>query len=57
VALKLKRVGITRVHPLHGGLTLWMDRQFPTTELKPTTSLEAELSTDLRGKDSQSRGN
>jgi hypothetical protein len=34
VALKLKRTGITRVRPLHGGLGLWMDRSFPTTELK-----------------------
>jgi 3-mercaptopyruvate sulfurtransferase SseA len=35
VALKLKRAGITRVRPLHGGLSLWMDQAFPTTEMKP----------------------
>jgi hypothetical protein len=34
VALQLKRQGITRVRPLHGGLELWMDRKFPTMELK-----------------------
>jgi hypothetical protein len=33
VALQLKRQGITRVRPLHGGLTLWMGREFPTTAL------------------------
>jgi 3-mercaptopyruvate sulfurtransferase SseA len=36
VALKLKRSGITRVRPLHGGLSLWVDREYPTTELKLT---------------------
>jgi 3-mercaptopyruvate sulfurtransferase SseA len=34
VALQLKRNGITRVRPLQGGLDLWMDRRFPTEELK-----------------------
>jgi hypothetical protein len=34
VALQLKRQGITRVRPLHGGLELWIDRKFPTMELK-----------------------
>jgi hypothetical protein len=34
VALQLKRQGITHVRPLHGGLELWMDRKFPTMELK-----------------------
>jgi len=34
VALQLKRSGITRVRPLHGGLSLWMDRAYPTMELK-----------------------
>jgi 3-mercaptopyruvate sulfurtransferase SseA len=33
VALVLKRNGITRVRPLQGGLTLWMDRQFPLEDL------------------------
>jgi len=36
VALQLKRAGIMRVRPLHGGLHIWMDRGFPVTELKPT---------------------
>jgi len=34
VALKLKRQGITRVRPLHGGIALWMDRAFPTSVVK-----------------------
>ena len=34
MALQLKRKGITRVRPLHGGLTLWMDRAFPVTDVK-----------------------
>ena len=34
MALRLKRNGITRVRPLEGGLTLWIDRQFPTEKLK-----------------------
>ena len=33
MALQLKRHGITRVRPLHGGLTLWMEQDFPTTTL------------------------
>jgi len=37
VALKLKRTGITRVRPLHGGIALWMDRAFPTMELKQSS--------------------
>jgi len=35
VALQLKRNGIIRVRPLHGGLTLWMDRQYPVEPLAP----------------------
>ena len=34
MALQLKRQGITRVRPLQGGFQLWMDRKFPTIELK-----------------------
>jgi 3-mercaptopyruvate sulfurtransferase SseA len=34
VALQLKRRGIARVRPLHGGLTVWIDRKFPVTEVK-----------------------
>ena len=33
MALRLKRKGITRIRPLHGGLTLWMTREFPVEEL------------------------
>jgi 3-mercaptopyruvate sulfurtransferase SseA len=35
VALQLKRRGITRVHPLEGGLTAWMARQFPVRAVEP----------------------
>ncbi len=34
MALQLKRRGITRVRPLHGGLTLWIDHKFPLTDVK-----------------------
>jgi len=37
VALQLKRSGVTRVRPLHGGLSLWMDREFPITEMKQSS--------------------
>jgi rhodanese-related sulfurtransferase len=33
VALQLKRRGITRVHPLEGGVTGWMALGFPVLEL------------------------
>ena len=33
MALQLKRQGITRVRPLHGGLALWMDRGFPIADV------------------------
>lgn len=29
MALQLQRRGITRVHPLEGGLEAWMARKFP----------------------------
>ena len=35
MALQLKHAGIMRVRPLQGGLSLWMDRGFPVTEMKP----------------------
>jgi hypothetical protein len=35
VALRLKRNGIMRVRPLQGGLTLWMDQQFPVSPVGP----------------------
>jgi rhodanese-related sulfurtransferase len=38
VALQLKRAGIVRVRPLHGGLRLWTDLGFPVAELKATVA-------------------
>ena len=38
MALRLKRQGIARVRPLHGGLTRWMDCKFPVAELKPVVA-------------------
>jgi len=35
VALQLKRKGITRVHPLEGGLAAWMALDFPVDALEP----------------------
>jgi rhodanese-related sulfurtransferase len=35
VALQLKRKGITRVHPLHGGLATWMELGFPVESVEP----------------------
>ncbi len=35
MALQLKRKGITRVHPLQGGLAAWMDLGFPVEALEP----------------------
>ena len=40
MALQLKRNGITRVRPLHGGIALWIDNAFPTTEVKLSESRE-----------------
>ncbi|HYS15451.1 MAG TPA: hypothetical protein VET45_00880 [Candidatus Binatia bacterium] len=34
MALQLRRKGITRVHPLHGGLAGWMALNFPVVDLK-----------------------
>lgn len=33
MALVLKRRGITRVHPLEGGIAKWMALSFPVREL------------------------
>jgi len=33
VALQLRRRGVTRVHPLHGGLAEWMALGFPVVDL------------------------
>lgn len=35
MALQLRRKGITRVHPLHGGLAAWMDLGFPVEAVQP----------------------
>jgi 3-mercaptopyruvate sulfurtransferase SseA len=32
VALKLNRVGITRVRPLEGGFNTWLEHGFPVEE-------------------------
>jgi len=48
VALKLKRNGIIRVRPLQGGLNLWMDRKFPTEELRVTRAPCPDLLTEAR---------
>jgi rhodanese-related sulfurtransferase len=42
VALQLKRKGITRVHPLLGGLAGWMALGFPVEKLDlPVTAASA----------------
>ena len=33
MALRLKRRGITRVHPLEGGIAGWMALQYPVIQL------------------------
>jgi len=40
VALQLKRWGITRVHPLDGGLARWRALNFPVTE-RPAPDIPA----------------
>jgi len=35
VALVLQRKGITRVHPLEGGLRAWMDLGYPVEPMQP----------------------
>ena len=35
MALLLKRRGITRVHPLEGGMAKWMALSFPVDEVVP----------------------
>jgi hypothetical protein len=52
VALQLKRQGITRVHPLKGGLARWMALRFPVADLpsrEPTapTALVLENQEDV----------
>jgi len=39
VALRLKKRGVTRVHPLEGGMTRWMALSFPVdTLVAPATA-------------------
>ena len=40
MALQLKRRGITRVHPLEGGLAGWMAQNFPV-EARPAPVIPA----------------
>jgi rhodanese-related sulfurtransferase len=35
VALQLRRRGITRVHPLEGGLAAWMALDYPVQAMAP----------------------
>jgi rhodanese-related sulfurtransferase len=42
VALQLKRRGITRVHPLEGGIAGWMSRQYPVIQLAVQGTAAAE---------------
>jgi rhodanese-related sulfurtransferase len=37
VALQLQRKGITRVHPLEGGIAAWMARGFPVQPIPAAT--------------------
>ena len=41
MALQLKRMGITRVRPLHGGLGRWMELEFPVTEMEQSSGRAA----------------
>ncbi len=39
MALRLKNRGITRVHPLEGGMARWMELSFPVDKLSvPSTA-------------------
>lgn len=40
MALLLKRRGITRVHPLEGGLEAWMALSFPVQAVGPPAGAE-----------------
>jgi 3-mercaptopyruvate sulfurtransferase SseA len=42
VALLLRRKGITRVHPLQGGLAAWMALHFPVQQLQLPETQESE---------------
>jgi hypothetical protein len=41
VALQLRRRGITRVHPLEGGLAAWMALGFPVEDRRPGAAPDA----------------
>jgi hypothetical protein len=38
VALRLKNRGITRVHPLEGGMARWMELSFPVETLSVSSA-------------------
>ena len=42
MALQLRRKGITRVHPLQGGLAAWMALHFPVQQLQLPGTQESE---------------
>ncbi|HWO90364.1 MAG TPA: hypothetical protein VNP53_00190 [Methylomirabilota bacterium] len=42
MALQLRRKGITRVHPLQGGLAAWMALHFPVQQLQLPETQESE---------------
>jgi rhodanese-related sulfurtransferase len=42
VALRLKNRGITRVHPLDGGLARWMELSYPVDNLVVAAPAAAE---------------
>ena len=41
MALRLKNRGITRVHPLDGGLARWLDLSYPVDELVVSSTAPA----------------
>ena len=41
MALRLKHRGITRVHPLDGGLARWLDLHYPVEQLAVTSPAPA----------------
>ena len=42
MALQFRRKGITRVHPLQGGLAAWMALQFPVQQLQLPETQESK---------------
>lgn len=43
MALLLRKIGITRVRPLAGGLEAWRERNFPLQPLDPEEASAAAL--------------